>query len=123
VNKLLEEPDLYDPVAFEDVKMVSTELRDLRDAGVEELEGLELARFNRLLMEAAFPEMVRSSPPTSIQLTYTWADFGFSYPLRGETLRESLQTTSAIAVNWIVGVIGVLESAKYLFPGTSIKGV
>ncbi len=108
LNKLLERRDFYDEAAFEDVQMLSNELRELRDEGVEELTESEVARFNRLLLEASFPDQIRTSPPTSIQLMYGWASFFEPIPLRGSNLREFVQTVAAWVMKWFIGAIGIV---------------
>jgi ABC-type transport system involved in multi-copper enzyme maturation permease subunit len=107
LNKLLEQPDFYDEESWENVQMVSMELRELHDEDPEKLTDQERSRYHRLLVEAAFPELVRSSPPTSIQLVYAWRDIGPQQPLRGTTLKDTIQSSAAWALKWFVGAAGV----------------
>ena len=108
INKLLERRDFYDDESFNDVQMLSNELRELRDEGLDELSDQEVARFNRLLMEASFPEEIRPSSPTSIQVVYGWANVLEPFPLRGSSLREFVQSTAAWVMKWFVGAIGIV---------------
>ena len=108
VNKLLERRDFFDDESFNDVKMLSKELRNLRNEGVDELSDQEVARFNRLLMEASFPEKIRASSSTSIQFLYGWAKVFEPFPLRGSNVRETVQAVAAWVMKWFVGAIGIM---------------
>ncbi|MDA1051083.1 MAG: ABC transporter permease subunit [Planctomycetota bacterium] len=108
VNKLIEERGFYDEEAFAGVQIVSGELRDLRERGIDQLSDREAARFNRLLLEASFPDLIRTSPPTSLQFVYGWADLGGSVPLRSTTLRENMRSRFVFVLSWVVGPVGLL---------------
>lgn len=108
VNNVLEQRDFYAEAFFEDVPMISDELRALRDKGLENLSEIEVKRFNRLLLEASFPDIVRSSPPTSIQFKYAWTKPISPIPLRGDDLRDQLQDNGSWVMSWFVGGIGIL---------------
>lgn len=116
VNKLLEQRDLYDEEFFKDVPMISDELRDLRDRGLENLSEIQVKRFNRLLFEASFPDLVRSSPPTSIQFKYAWFKPIDPVPMRGEDFREALQGNLSGLMSWFVGAIGVIVAILVTSP-------
>jgi ABC-type transport system involved in multi-copper enzyme maturation permease subunit len=108
INKLLERRDFYDDVSFNDIPMLSNELRELRNEGIGELSDQEVARFNRLLMEASFPEKIRPSSSTSIQFLYGWAKVLEPFPLRGSNVRETVQSAAAWVMKWFVGAIGIM---------------
>ncbi|MDP6057977.1 MAG: ABC transporter permease, partial [Pirellulaceae bacterium] len=108
INTLLQRRDFYDDESFNDVQMLSNELRELRSEGIDELSDQEVARFNRLLMEASFPERIRISPPTSIQVIYGWSNVLEPFPQRGSSIRESVQLTAAWVMKWFVGAIGIV---------------
>jgi ABC-type transport system involved in multi-copper enzyme maturation permease subunit len=116
VNKQLEAPDFFNEEAWSDVKFVSPELRELRDEGSDQLSDQERARFHRLLMEAAFPDAVRSSPPTSVQLTYFWYDVGPPQPLRGTNLQDMLEGSAAWLMKWFVGAVGIFVAVLVTAP-------
>jgi ABC-type transport system involved in multi-copper enzyme maturation permease subunit len=116
VNELLERPDLYDELSFQEVQLLSSEWRALREKGLENLSEIQTARFNRLLLEASFPDLVRGSPPTSIQFLYGWLEFGPPFPLRGDTLKEALQTRVVNGMNWFVGAIGICVAILFTAP-------
>jgi len=108
VNKMIEDREFYDKEVFESVQIVSGELKELHERGVDQLSDREAARFNRLLLEASFPDLIRTSPPTSIQFVYGWADLGGGVPLRGTTLRENMRSQFAFVFSWVVGPVGLL---------------
>jgi ABC-type transport system involved in multi-copper enzyme maturation permease subunit len=116
LNTMLERPDFHDPSAWKSVQLVSRELRQLQREKPEKLVGRERARFNRLLLEAAYPDLIRSSPPTSIQLVYAWYDLGPPQPLRGTTLRDYVQSAAAWVMKWFVGAIGVFVAILVTAP-------
>jgi ABC-2 family transporter protein len=116
LNEQLERTDFYDEASFESVPMLSKELRDLRDADMATLDEPDVARFNRLLLEASFPDLVRGSPPTSVQLKYGWWEFFDPIPLRRATLQEWLQSGAAFVMTWFVGAIGVLVAILVTSP-------
>ena len=60
LNKLAKGPSLYDPVRFPD-QILSPEILALKD---QKLQGQKLARFNRLLLAAAYPEEISTAPQT-----------------------------------------------------------
>ncbi|MCA9124339.1 MAG: ABC transporter permease subunit [Planctomycetaceae bacterium] len=116
LNKLIESSDFYAEESFASVPMLSDELRELKKAGPESLPPAEIGRFNRLLVEASYPDLVRSSPPTSIQLKYGWWEFFDPFPLRRATLQEALQTGAAFVMSWFVGAVGVLVAILVTSP-------
>ena len=116
MNKLLERPDFYQAEAWKGVQFLSRELIELREEKVAQLSEKERLRYHRLLLEAAYPNLVRSSPPTSIQLTYAWRDLGPAQPLRGATFQEALQTAAAWVMKWFVGAVGVFVAVLVTAP-------
>ena len=116
MNKLLERPDFYQSEAWKGVQFLSRELIELREEKVGQLSQKERLRYHRLLLEAAYPNLVRSSPPTSIQLTYAWRDLGPAQALRGATFQEALQTAAAWVMKWFVGAVGVFVAVLVTAP-------
>jgi ABC-type transport system involved in multi-copper enzyme maturation permease subunit len=107
LNKMLEDPDFYDEESFADVRIVSRELRELKSEGFENLSDREIPRFNRLLLEAAFPDLIRTSPATSIQFVYGFWELGGSFPLRQSTLKENMRSRFVFVLSWVVGPVGL----------------
>jgi len=57
LNAVLEERDLYDAALWEDTAL-NGESHELLEIGLARLSGRETTRFNRLLLEAAFPDAI-----------------------------------------------------------------
>ncbi len=108
LNEQLERRDFYDEASFDGVVMLSNELRQLRDEEVDDLTDQEVRRLNRLLLEASFPDEVKTSPPTSIQIVYGWASVLDPIPLRSSSLRETVQSVAAWVMKWFIGAIGIV---------------
>ena len=116
LNGTLKRTDFYDEESFNTVAILSEELQELKKSGPETLSDTEAFRFNRLLLEASFPELVRGSPPSSIQLNYGPWEFFDPFPLRGDALRETLQTIVSLVMAWFVGAVGVLVAILVTSP-------
>ncbi len=122
VDALLQRPEFYDVEAWKGVRIASDEARDLRlrrdglGKNPQPLSVSETARLNRLLLEAAFPDLIRISPPTSVQFTYAWTDAASPQPLRGSTVREWLQSLIATVMGFFVGAIGVFMAILVTAP-------
>jgi hypothetical protein len=75
---------------------------------VDRLSTNELARRNRLLLEAAFPDLIEVSGPTSFKIGYLWFDFPIPVPITPELLELILNYAVTIFMDWLAGPIGVL---------------
>ena len=123
VNRLLRDREFYDEESFrnalEDEEAISDELKELCEIGLDELTDTQVARFNRLLIETAFPDVIRTSNSASIQWTYGWMELLSPQPLRGTTLRERLAGNTMLAVTWLLGVFGIFAAVlvtAYIIP-------
>jgi len=116
LNEVLQRRDFYDEVSFAAMAGLPGELQEYRDAGLETLSADQRARFHRLLVEASFPELIRSSPPTSIQVTYLWSNLVGPFPLRSANLRESIQGWAVFLLKWSVGTFGVIVAILVTAP-------
>lgn len=122
IDALLQRPDFFDANAWKGVRVASDEARELmrrHDGQAKDkqpLSATESARLNRMMVEAAFPELIRISPPTSVQFTYGWMNALSPQPLRGSTVRESLQAIVATAMGIFIGAIGVFVAILVTAP-------
>ena len=116
LSDLVEDVELYDEEAWRDVQMLSAEGRDLIKRGVDTLNENETHRLNRLLLEAAYPDLVKVSRPTSIRFTYLWMHVGPPQPLSGNQLKETLEAWMAFLMKWFVGAIGVFVAILVTAP-------
>lgn len=70
----LKEPGFFDAAAWKDVEL-SEEGRKLADTPASQLNESQIARRNRLALEAAFPAYIAPTPKTSVELTYFGGEF------------------------------------------------
>ena len=108
-DAVVKRPDFYDEASFEKVRLLSQEARDLQKR-LDELEGDERLRFNRLLIEASFPEMIRTSPPTSLVVTYLVWDVMGPMPISEHRFSRMLESWASTIMRWIVGIVGILAA-------------
>ena len=113
ISKRLPSSEFYDREAWKDVRIASDEARELhrrlegQGKEAKPLSADETTRLNRLLLEAAFPESIRSSPPTSVQFTYVWMNVGSPIPLGGSTIRDWMRNSVTWILGFLVGSIGI----------------
>jgi hypothetical protein len=116
LNELLAKRDLYDPELWP-APSLSKEARDLVDKPRDRLTSSELARLNRILIEATFPGQFGYRPSEAVQPTY------FGMVLIEQFPFTKAQTESAMK-DWIlpwtmqviVGIIGVLAAVLVTSP-------
>jgi ABC-type transport system involved in multi-copper enzyme maturation permease subunit len=109
LNKLIERRDFYDAVVWGDVSLPK-EAKDFLSRGADKLSKAELARMNRLLIEAAFPAHFNWRPNDSISIAYAGIasdPLPFSKKQIDSFIKEWVLTT---AMDWIVGVIGLIAA-------------
>lgn len=73
INSILDNPNLYDSVAWSTYPLPEDAAKSLENLAAN-LPPAELQRFNRLLMEAAFPEMIAQSHRYSVVPLFTQPD-------------------------------------------------
>lgn len=106
LNKAIADRSLYDSAAWQQIEL-NDEARALRDQGVESLSDNDLARFNRLLLEAAFPEEIPRSTASEIVVTYLGWPWGNGLPLTRAQVTPILKIFITGIVNFLVGNLGV----------------
>lgn len=116
LNQLLEQPDLYEPVAWQGVQLPG-EARELLEQGIDNLGREDLARLNRLLIETPYLEHFRPQPPKQIFVTY----FGgkVSPPIRVSERRIKQFIEQLILpglIGFLVGAVGVLAAILVTAP-------
>ena len=89
LDELLRRDDLYDHESWQDVAL-SRELEDLHKTPYDKLSRAERLRANRLLLEAAFPDLISSSDATSLRFRYAAWDLGQPVPVRKQQFVEEL---------------------------------
>ena len=109
LNKIIERPDFYEAELWSDVSLTK-EAKNLLDRGVGKLLKMELARLNRLLIEAAFPNDFNWRTSDSISIAYSGFasdPLPFSKKQIDSFIKEWVLTS---AMDWIVGVFGLIAA-------------
>jgi ABC-type transport system involved in multi-copper enzyme maturation permease subunit len=109
LNKLIEDRDFYTEADWQGVPLPQ-EAKDYLARPRDELSAGELARLNRLLIEAPFRAYVNSRSPHAISITYfTFASepYPFSKEQADNFIKEWVLTS---AMSWIVGVFGMIAA-------------
>jgi len=79
----------------------------LKDRGLDKLADDELARFNRLALDAAFPDEIAPIPPKQVQLAYFHWELGVPLPVSPEQLYPAINQLVVAALTMLLGVAGV----------------
>ncbi|MEX0676419.1 MAG: ABC transporter permease [Pirellulales bacterium] len=86
---------------------LSIEARALARKDPAKLPEDELARFNRLALEAAYPELIAPIPPKQIQLAYFTWELGIPLPVEPEQLYPAINQMLVGALGMLLGGAGV----------------
>ena len=111
VNKLNDEMDSADFVDAESWKGValSDEVRDFRDGETDELPQEEIARLNRLALDAAFPESIRSMRGSAVSFYWWGLTITENQPLTMKQVQTQFTDSILVTIlNGLLGFIGVL---------------
>ncbi|HXT58182.1 MAG TPA: hypothetical protein VN699_06080, partial [Pirellulales bacterium] len=81
LNQVLKKRELYDPAAWTKIHL-GEEAAALAKRGAAALSDEEVPRFNRLLLEAAYPESLARSLAPSVYFSYAGKRFGDALPLK-----------------------------------------
>jgi ABC-type transport system involved in multi-copper enzyme maturation permease subunit len=109
LNEIIKRRDFFEPALWS-VAALPKEAKDLLDRGPDKLSQIELARMNRLLIEAAFPNDVRWRSNDSISIAYLGFasdPLPFSKRQVDSFIKEWVLTS---AMDWIVGVFGLIAA-------------
>jgi ABC-type transport system involved in multi-copper enzyme maturation permease subunit len=108
LNQRMLQRDFYDADAWGDIRLVGEEARELAAQPPDRLTDEDVGRLNRLRLEAAFPEYLAPSLPTSVKFCYLGYDFGQPLPLRKADFKRVLDSIVQWVTRWLVGTLGVL---------------
>src|SRR3954464_3052481 len=89
LDKAVRRDDFYDAEAWKDAP-VSRELKELQKTPYDKLSSQDRLRENRLLMEAAFPDLINSSSSTSLVFRYAVWNLSQPFPIRKQQFIEAL---------------------------------
>jgi hypothetical protein len=107
LNGMLNNNDLYDPKMWTP-KMLTAEAKRLQERGIDNLSEEERRRFNRLLIDAAYPDYILSAPAKVLYAA--WFGYRLGTPLPFEPKQLSLLVNFALAAltTFLAGILGVL---------------
>lgn len=108
LSQRMRERDFYDADAWGDVRLVGEEASELAAQPPDSLTDDDIGRLNRLRLEAAFPDYLAPSLPTSVKFSYLGYDFGQPLPLRKADFQRVLESIVQWVTRWLVGTLGVL---------------
>ncbi|HUY33360.1 MAG TPA: ABC transporter permease [Pirellulales bacterium] len=106
LNDLLDESDLYDPAAWAG-KTMDPQAERLLARGAERLAADDLARLNRLLLEAAYPKEIARSRAREVVMGYLWYRPFPSFPGKRKQIIDAMLTT---VMNLFVGSVGIFAA-------------
>jgi hypothetical protein len=106
LHEVMQREEFFDRQAWRRVDL-RAEARRLAIADPAELTTEEIGRRNRLVLEAAFPELIRISRPVSTQFTYLGMNLAWPVPFAAGDLQERLMPWIALVLDWVVGPVGV----------------
>lgn len=87
---------------------LSAEAYGLKKKGINTLGEQELARFNRLALQAAFPKEIAPAPPKQVQLGYFRWELGIPLPFEPEQLYPAIN-------QFLVAILGILLGGAGVF--------
>ena len=109
LNSLLRERDFYRDEVWQNSRL-NREGRDLLKQGVANLGDSDLARFNRLALDAALSDFLEPAATNAVQFEYAGYEFGDAIPGTADQIRKAGEESLAFVVSWLVGLAGVLAA-------------
>jgi hypothetical protein len=107
LDRLLARDDFYDAKSWEGIA-ASPELKELQKQDYAALSANDRQRFNRLLLEVAYPDNVSASPAKSLQFHYLVWDVGVPLPFRKSDLVDVIGNYLPWVIDTFVLSIGLL---------------
>lgn len=112
LNRALRSRELYDARAWSEVRL-SRDLRRKLERGLDALPLAQVARVNRLLLVAAFPEEIAAAVGEELQISYLGFELGS--PISGK--REPIiQATLLVLMELLLGWVGIMAAIVVTAP-------
>lgn len=106
LQDLLDEPGFYRAEDWAKVRL-PREARAMQKEGLAKLPSEQLARFNRLALESAYPELIARAPPKQVQLTYFHWELAIPLPVEPAQIFPAVNQIVVGALAMLLGVAGV----------------
>ena len=106
LRTMIAKPDFYNKKDWAKVELPSA-AHAMVATGLEELPADQLARFNRLALDAAFPQEIAPIPPKQVQLAYFSWELGVPLPVEPEQLFPAINQLLVTVLALLLGVAGV----------------
>ncbi|HVX61245.1 MAG TPA: ABC transporter permease [Pirellulales bacterium] len=120
-NRVIKRRELYDPAAWEGVRL-GRQARGLLARGVDSISEEELSHLNRLLLEAAYPGKIARSRPTATYLSYLGWRMEGSLPVGKEEVVEGIVTAFVTVFVGVIGVFVAILVTASIMPQTFSPG-
>jgi hypothetical protein len=98
--------DFYDSADWKKTRLPA-EARELEKQGLKKLSAEQLTRFNRLALDAAYPEFIQPAPAQQLQLKYFIWEPGIPLPLEPEQLYPTINQLVVTVLGLLLGAFGV----------------
>jgi hypothetical protein len=105
-NGMIDNKDLYDPKLWPSNSLTG-EGRRLADRGYDDLSTDEHRRFNRLLIDAAFPDFVLPAPGRTLYAQWFGYRIGAPLPFEPKQLTLLVNYALAVILTFLAGALGV----------------
>jgi hypothetical protein len=115
LDQMIRRDDFYDKASWKGIG-ASTELKQLQKTDYQKLAPQDRLRFNRLLLEAAFPDQIPASPPTSFQFRYAFWDLAMPLPMRKSQLLQELVDRLPWLIDKFILSIGLIIAVLVTAP-------
>ncbi len=116
LDEALTNAEFYDEQAWSEAEL-NEEAKELLDLGFEEMREEEVQRLNRLLLEAAYPDLINESPPRSIVFTYLGYELLGAIRIRKQQFSEAVESLLLSGVIWFCSFcmfVAVLVTAQII---------
>lgn len=112
LNRLLRSRELYDAHAWSEVRL-SRKLRQQLERGLDTLPLAQVARVNRMLLMAAFPEEIGAAAGEELQISYLGLELGSPIPGKREPI---VQTSLLVLMELLLGAVGIMAAVVVTAP-------
>jgi hypothetical protein len=103
-NEVLDEAEFYEPAAWEGLEL-SDETASLTKTSAADLSEEDIRRRNRLLLEAAYPQLISSDAAREVYLGYATYQASFPLPVSKD---DALAFTLDFFTDNVLGVFGIM---------------